>query len=35
MLANARKISMQMAQKYMMLKPEDWAYTPGKLFNER
>ena len=28
----ARQVSMAMAKKFMLLKPEDWAYTKGEPF---
>jgi hypothetical protein len=32
MFKEARKISMALAQKYMLLSPKDWKYTPGEEF---
>ena len=29
----ARQVSMAMAKKFMLLKPEDWKYTPGEPYS--
>lgn len=34
LLIEARQVSIDMARKYMRLKPEDWAYTKGVPYSE-